>query len=146
MPPSPRLSLGLTAAALFAAATATRATETTPTAGPTAVETLIVTADRAGLLERRANDTVFGLDKPLIETPRSASLISDLTIQRYGILTVDRLIAVAPGAFTASFYGVPGALNVRGTYAETYFDGFKLAENLGTYATPVGDAAPIARL
>ena len=38
------------------------------------VDELVVTArDRTGLLERAPSDSVFGLDKPLIETPRSAS-------------------------------------------------------------------------
>jgi iron complex outermembrane receptor protein len=108
-----------------------------------AVGELVVTSDRAGLLEKRPSTTVFGLDKPLIDTPRSASLVSDLTIQRYGIESVDDLVKIAPGTFTASFYGVAGSLNIRGTYAENYFEGFKLIENLGTFTTPVGDAARI---
>jgi len=111
--------------------------------GGSTVSEVVVTSDKAGLLEKRPNGTVFGLDKPLIDTPRSASLISDLTIQRYGITTIDNLVEIAPGTFTASFYGVPGSLNIRGTYAENYFEGFKLTENLGTFTTPVGDAAQI---
>ncbi|MEH0198847.1 TonB-dependent receptor [Caulobacter sp. CCNWLY153] len=105
---------------------------------------VVVARDRnAGLLEKRPNDTVFGLDKPLIETPRSASFVSDLTLQRYGIETIDGLTAVSPGTYTASFYGVPGALNIRGTLAENYFRGFKRIENRGTYSTPIGAADQI---
>ena len=105
---------------------------------------VVVARDRnAGLLEKQPNDTVFGLDKPLIETPRSASFVSDLTLQRYGIETIDGLTAVSPGTYTASFYGVPGALNIRGTLAENYFRGFKRIENRGTYATPIGAADQI---
>ncbi len=115
----------------------------TAPAPASSVSEVVVTADRAGLLEKRPNGVVFGLDKPLLETPRSASLISATTIQRYGIQTIDGLVAIAPGTFTASFYGVPGTLNIRGTYAENYFQGFKLIENLGTYTTPVDDAAQI---
>lgn len=104
----------------------------------------VLARDRnAGLLEKRPNDTVFGLEKPLIETPRSASFVSDLTLQRYGIQTIDGLTAVSPGAYTASFYGVPGALNIRGTLAENYFRGFKRVENRGTYSTPIGAADQI---
>ncbi len=114
-----------------------------PAAADPSVSEVVVTGDRAGLLEKRPNSVVFGLDKPLIETPRSASLISATTIQRYGIQTIDGLVAIAPGTFTASFYGVAGTLNIRGTYAENYFEGFKLIENLGTFTTPVGDAAQI---
>ena len=119
-----------------------RAADATPPAAPTVGE-IVVTADPVGLLEKRPSTTVFGLSKPLIETPRSATLITDTNIQRYGIQTIDQLTTVAPGTFTASFYGVPGTLNIRGTLAENYFDGFKLITNFGTYATPVGAASRI---
>jgi len=104
---------------------------------------IIVARDKAGLLEKRPSNTVFGLDKPLIETPRSASLVSDLTLERYGVLTLEGVTKVSPGTHTASFYGVPGALNIRGTLAENYFRGFKRVENRGTYSTPIGGAARI---
>jgi iron complex outermembrane receptor protein len=91
-----------------------------------AVDAVIVQArDKAGLLEKQPSTTVFGLEKPLLETPRSASFVSDTTLTRYGIETIDGLTAVSPGTYTASFYGVPGALNIRGTLAENYFRGFK---------------------
>jgi iron complex outermembrane receptor protein len=86
---------------------------------------------------------VFGIAKPLIETPRSASLVSDTTLERYGIETLDGVTKVSPGTHTASFYGVPGALNIRGTLAENYFRGFKRVENRGTYSTPIGGASRI---
>ena len=108
-----------------------------------AVSELVVTADKVGLLEQRPSATVFGLSKPLIETPRAATMVTDTNIQRYGIQTIDQLTTVAPGTFTASFYGVPGTLNIRGTLAENYFEGFKLITNWGTYSTPVGDASRI---
>ena len=104
---------------------------------------LVLARDKAGLLERQPSNTVFGIDKPLIETPRSASLVSDLTLERFGIETLDGVSAVSPGTHTASFYGVPGALNIRGTLAENYFRGFKRVENRGTYSTPIGGAARI---
>jgi iron complex outermembrane receptor protein len=120
----------------------------TPAADPadasTAVDEIVVKArDKAGLIETRPNNTVFGIDKPLLETPRSASFVSDTTLQRYGIETIDGLTAVSPGTYTASFYGVPGALNIRGTLAENYFRGFKRIENRGTYSTPIGAADQI---
>ena len=112
--------------------------------GPDAVpQEVVVTADSVGLLERRPNDTVFGLSKPLIETPRAASFVSAVTLERYGILTLDKLSSISPGTYTASFYGVAGSVQIRGTLAENYFRGFKRIENRGTYATPVGDAAEL---
>ena len=102
------------------------------------VEEIVISNDRAGLIERRPTGTINGIEKPLIDTARSASFASDLTMERYGIQTVDDLVAVAPGTFTASFYGVPGSVAVRGTLAEIYFRGFKRIENRGTYPTPLG--------
>lgn len=114
--------------------------ETPPT---TTVQEVVVTRDKAGLIDLKPDATVFGLDKPLIETPRTATFISDTTLKRYGMTTVNDLVELAPGSFTASFYGVAGALNLRGTLAETYFRGFKTIENRGTFTTPIGDAAQI---
>jgi len=150
-----KLITALAAAPLALAATLVRAQPAATGAGPApgvaaaplsgedGVNQLVVTADRVGLLEKRPDAVVFGLDKALIDTPRSATFVSDETIQRYGITTVDNLVEIAPGTFTASYYGVPGSLNIRGTYAENYIDGFKLIDNLGTYTTPIGDAAQI---
>jgi hypothetical protein len=50
---------------------------------------VIVARDKAGLLEKQPSQTIFGIAKPLIETPRSASLVSDMTLERYGVLTLD---------------------------------------------------------
>ncbi|HWM61829.1 MAG TPA: TonB-dependent receptor [Rhizomicrobium sp.] len=107
------------------------------------VEAITVTGDPVHLLQTHANDTAFGLDKPLLETPRAVTLISDTTIARYGITGVNDLTAITPSAYTASYYGVEGSVSLRGTLAENYFRGFKRAENRGTYSTPLGDAAGI---
>ncbi len=130
-------------ALLFATAIAApcAALAQTPPASPPSVDAVIVTArDQAGLLEKRPSSTVFGYDKPLLETPRSATFASAETLERYGVRTIDDLVAITPGGFTDSYYGVPGALALRGTLAETYFDGFKRIENRGTYPTPIGAA------
>lgn len=59
--------------------------------------------------------SVFGFDKTLVETPRSASTISDEQIERFGITEIYDLVAQSPGTFTNSFFGVGGALDIRGT-------------------------------
>ena len=109
-------------------------------AAPAPTEIIVTARDPAGLLERRPSDTVFGLSKPLLETPRAATFASALTLDRYGVRGINDLVAVSPGAFTDSYYGVAGALNLRGTLAENYFRGFKRIENRGTYPTPLGAA------
>ena len=107
------------------------------------VEAITVTGDPVRLLETRANSAAFGLDKPLLETPRAITLVSDTTIARYGISGINDLTAITPSAYTASYYGVEGAVSLRGTLAENYFRGFKRVENRGTYSTPLADAAGI---
>jgi len=130
---------GAACLALFAVAGAASAQQT---AAPASSE-IVVTADKAGLLEKKSTSTVFGLDKPLLQTPRAATFVSDTTMERYGITTIDDLVEISPSSYTASFYGVPGSLNIRGTLAEDYFEGFKRVENRGTYTTPIGDASQI---
>jgi iron complex outermembrane recepter protein len=107
------------------------------------METVVVTGDRAHLIETTPSDTAFGLGKTLIETPRAITIISDVTLQRYGIDGIDALTAITPNSYTASYFGVQGSVNLRGTMAENYFRGFKRAENRGTYTTPIGDASQI---
>ena len=82
--------------------------------------------------------SVFGLDKTLLETPRSASSISSDLIERFEIRDIDELVALAPGTFTQSFFGVAGSLDVRGTAGETYFRGVRRLDNPGNYPTPIG--------
>ncbi|MEM1260953.1 MAG: TonB-dependent receptor plug domain-containing protein [Pseudomonadota bacterium] len=82
--------------------------------------------------------SVFGLDKTLLETPRSASTISSDQLDRFDIVDIDELVALAPGTFTQSFFGVAGSLDVRGTAGETYFRGMRRLDNPGNYPTPIG--------
>src|SRR5581483_6469842 len=100
------------------------------------IETVTVTGDRVHLIETAPDDTALGIAKPLLETPRAITAVSDTTLDRYGVGGVDDLTAISPSAYTASYYGVEGAVNLRGTLAESYFRGFKRSENRGTYASP----------
>ncbi len=106
-------------------------------------DSIIVTADRVGLLEQRPSATIFGLDKPLLETPRSASVASGTTLERYGITEVTDLVAVSPGAGTASWFGIPGSVNLRGSMSDNYYSGFKRLPNYATYSTPLGGAQSV---
>ncbi|MEM0927843.1 MAG: TonB-dependent receptor plug domain-containing protein [Pseudomonadota bacterium] len=82
--------------------------------------------------------SVFGFDKNLVETPRSASTISSEQIERFGITDIYGLVAQAPGTFTNSFFGVGGSLDVRGSPGEVYFRGVRRLDNPGNYPTPIG--------
>jgi len=82
--------------------------------------------------------SVFGFNKTLVETPRSASTISSEQIERFGITDIYDLVAQSPGTFTNSFFGVGGALDIRGTPGEVYFRGVRRLDNPGNYPTPIG--------
>lgn len=82
--------------------------------------------------------SVFGFDKNLVETPRSASSISKEQMERFGVTEIYDLVAQSPGTFTNSFFGVGGALDIRGTPGEVYFRGIRRLDNPGNYPTPIG--------
>ena len=97
--------------------------------------------DPLNQLQTEATDSLTGLSRSLLETPRAASRVSEITIERLGMEDVDDLITAVPGTYTASFFGVPGNLNVRGTLADTYFQGFKRIENRGNFSSNLSAAA-----
>ena len=101
------------------------------------IEEIVVTGD-LNSLPGEAVDSVFGLNKSILETPRSASTISEEMMDRFLMNDIDELILVAPGTFTQSFFGVAGTLDVRGTPGETYFRGVRRLDNPGNYPTPIG--------
>jgi iron complex outermembrane receptor protein len=83
-------------------------------------------------------DSPFGFARTVLETPRSTSVISAEMIERYNIQTINDLVAVAPGTFTSSFFGIAGQIDLRGSPGETFFRGMKRIENPGNYPTPIG--------
>jgi iron complex outermembrane receptor protein len=103
-------------------------------------EVILVTADPIGLLEERPTDSILGINRTALETPRSMSIISDETIERYSIEDLDDFITTTPGTYGGSFFGVPGSISIRGSISETYFRGFRRALNQGLFPTPVGAA------
>ena len=100
-------------------------------------ETVVVTGSLRALPVEDVG-SVFGFDKNLVEIPRSASTISSEQLERFGITDIYGLVAQAPGTFTNSFFGVGGALDIRGQAGETYFRGVRRLDNPGNYPTPIG--------
>jgi iron complex outermembrane receptor protein len=96
-----------------------------------------------GVVQEKDSPAAFGIDKPLVDTPRSVTAISDLLLDRYNIKSVYDFTAIAPGTYTGSYFGVPGSINIRGTMADTYFNGFQQITNFATYPTPVDASSNI---
>jgi outer membrane receptor protein involved in Fe transport len=111
----------------------------TPSANTTTVD-VSEKIDPFEVVPSAPTNTVFGLDTPLAEIPRSISVVPADMMARYDIKTVNDLVTASPGSFTGSYFGVPGALFIRGEAGDNFFRGFRRVENRGNYETPVGDA------
>ena len=112
-------------------------------AEPDADETITVRGDQAErvvIVPTEPVDAVFGLDKPLSQTPRSATSIAVETMDRLGMTDIDDLVMLSASSFTQSFFGVSGSLDLRGTSGENYFNGVRRLDNPGNYALPIGAA------
>ena len=106
--------------------------------GPASTVDEVVVTGSLDALPLKNVGSIFGFDKTIVETPRSASTISKEQIERFGVSEIYDLVAQAPGTFTNSFFGVGGALDIRGTPGEVYFRGTRRLDNAGNYPTPIG--------
>ncbi|MDO7840724.1 TonB-dependent siderophore receptor [Sphingomonas immobilis] len=100
----------------------------------------VVVTGSLDALPNKDVSSVFGFGKTVVETPRSVSTISAEQMERYGVTDIYDLVAQSPGTFTNSFFGVGGALDIRGTPGEVYFRGVRRLDNPGNYPTPIAAA------
>ena len=103
-------------------------------------DAIIVTGEKKDtydVLPDRPTDSVFGTNRTLAETPRSVTLIESSLIDLYGIRTVNDFVNITAGTFTGNYFGVAGALDVRGERADNFFRGFRRVENRGNFPTAV---------
>lgn len=133
------LSIGVASALLLGSVSFTHAQEET---SEEEVESIEIKGS-LGSLPGQDVESVFGFGKSILETPRSASTISEEQMARFNVSDIDELVAFAPGTFTQSFFGVAGSLDVRGNPGETYFRGVKRLDNPGNYPTPIGASSRI---
>ena len=101
------------------------------------VEELVVTADLDSLPDEDVT-SLFGFNKSLLETPRSASTVSDEMMDRFIIRGHRRAGRAGARQFYAVVFGVAGSLDIRGTPGETYFRGMRRLDNPGNYPTALG--------
>lgn len=143
-----RRSVVLLHAAILALASApgtvTRAAE--PATPPPADEVVTLDAfsvtaaeaDVYDVLPTRPSSSVFGTEHSLQDTPRSVTLIESSLTDLYGIRNVNDFVSVTAGTYTGNYFGVPGALTVRGASADNFFRGFRRIENRGNFPTVIG--------
>ncbi len=97
-------------------------------------------ADYLSILPDEDSSSAFGLDKSLSETPRSVTEVSADLIDKFSLRSVDDLVRLTPGAFTSSFFGIKGAMDIRGEPADNFFRGFRRVANPGAFNTIVRGA------
>ncbi|MDP5134084.1 MAG: TonB-dependent receptor [Paraglaciecola sp.] len=105
------------------------------------IETISITGvkDQNSIMPAESG-SAFGFDKSLLETPRSVTEVSSDLIEAYGLRSVDDLVRITPGAFTSSFFGIQGAMDIRGESADNYFRGFRRIANPGAFKTNIRGA------
>jgi iron complex outermembrane receptor protein len=108
---------------------------------------IVVSGDRLDVIPTKPIDSVFGFGKTVLETPRSLTTISHDLLEKTIITGINDLVALSPGAFTQSFFGVAGSLDVRGSPGENYFRGMRRISNPGNYPTAIAasDSIDIVR-
>ncbi|MFT4047726.1 MAG: TonB-dependent receptor plug domain-containing protein [Solimonas sp.] len=115
--------------------------EPAPAAETSDVETVVVKAKvnrEVNILPNEPVDSVFGFDKSIKDTPRSLTSVSNEMLTKFNIDGLNDMVALIPGSFTQSFFGVAGSLDIRGTMGENYFRGVRRVDNPGNYPTPIG--------
>jgi len=102
--------------------------------------------DPSGLIPRNS-DSVFGLGKPIIETPRSISIVSGDMVDKFHINELVDMASFVPSTYTSFSFGIQGGLNIRGGAGDTYYREMKRINNGPNMPTLIGasDGVDIVR-
>ena len=117
--------LPLTALAQDEKPPAEPASEATADGDVTQLSDLQVVDDPLRALPNEVSTSSFGFNKPLLETPRSVSFVSQEQIDLFGLSAVEDLSRLVPGTFTTTRFGIQGGIDVRNVAADTYIRGMK---------------------
>jgi len=109
----------------------------------TVLESIVVTGAKAGITNIRPTDTVSGLNQTIVEIPRSVSTLDSTLLKDLQVRSIHDLTIATPSTYTAAYFGVAGAVQIRGNIADNYYRGFKGINNLGYYETPTESVSNI---
>jgi outer membrane receptor protein involved in Fe transport len=121
----PRLSTAIATALAASGAVAEAQPDAADIGSTDVVDEIVITGDPNRILPNSPSDSSFGFNKPLLETPRAVSIISQETIELFGLTAVEDLVKVVPGVYTTTRFGIQGGVDVRNVPADTYFRGMK---------------------
>ncbi len=94
-----------------------------------------VTEDALRAFSSEPSASSFGFAKPLLETPRTVTFISEEQLSLYGVSSVDDLSRLVPGTYTTTRYGLQGGISVRGVSADFYYRGMRRLQMQGHVRT-----------
>ena len=94
-----------------------------------------VSADSMRAFSTEPSGSSFGFAKPLQETPRAVSFVSEEQLSKFGIQSTQDLTRLVPGTYTTTRYGLQGAINVRTVTADQYYRGMKRLDQQGHVRT-----------
>ncbi|MCR6650423.1 MAG: TonB-dependent receptor plug domain-containing protein [Cellvibrionaceae bacterium] len=96
---------------------------------------ITITDDPLRALSSEPSGASFGFAKPLLETPRTVTFVSEEQLRLFGVSTVEDLSRLVPGTYTTTRYGLQGGINVRGVSADFYYRGVKRLQMQGHVRT-----------
>lgn len=108
---------------------------------------ILVNSDPRRVLPLASSQLPFGLEKSVLDTPRSVSFISEELIDLFGLSAVEDLVRVVPGAYTTTRFGIQGSIDIRNISADSYVQGMKRLNLQGHGRSLLGanDAIEIVR-
>ncbi|MDB5445258.1 MAG: TonB-dependent receptor, partial [Phenylobacterium sp.] len=84
-----------------------------------------------------------GLNQDIVEIPRSVTTLDSSLLKQLQVHNIHDLTTAAAGTYTSAYFGVAGAVMIRGNLADSYYRGFKGINNLGYYETPTESVSNI---
>ncbi len=134
------VAVGLTSASLINAGSVyaqqqESEAETVESEGVADLSDVNVTDDPLRALSNEPSAASFGFAKPLLETPRTVTFVSEEQLRLYGVSSVEDLSRLVPGTYTTTRYGLQGGISVRGVAADFYYRGMKRLQMQGHVRT-----------
>jgi outer membrane receptor for monomeric catechols len=85
----------------------------------------------------RPSNSVYGLDMPVLDTPRSATIISREQLSQIDIQDARDYSKLTSDAYTQSDFGTPAVPSIRGQPADVFVNGIRTGINADGNGPPV---------
>lgn len=83
-------------------------------------------------------NNIFGVDKPVLEIPRSISTVSGDMVEKFNINELVDMARFVPSTYTSFSFGIQGGLSVRGSAGDAYYRDMKRIQNGSNMPTVIG--------